>query len=341
LVVLQVEEQERILKQIEEEYLEVLEQAKARGENKIEAQVLELDARAVEDVEHMEVVDESGSPFARSVRAVRYDVKRLVKPMKLEEVAAEIRAGVDATSDDQVPFKSRQAMRALAVDIGTARTEELARLEARAEQLRGQIGAAMVLVQAAKDKLAEFKTGKEEGYNDAAAALLKAQARLDSINEEAHLTEERKLLAESMAARIHSFLLEYGPGTVVSLTPSQDGELGEVQIGQVVSIKRLGKTKSPLSQSDYVMRIATTEASAPVAFRFTQIGNVVKLGKMPSDAFAPALQRAHGMGREQRWILTGNIPRAYSDVRRFGRIIFFLPVMYSQTKTVCFIGNPN
>lgn len=321
LVVLQVEEQERILKQIEEEFLEVLDQAKARGENKLEAQIMDLDARAVEDTVYMEKSDDSGSPFTKEVRAVRYDVKRLVKPMTLAQVAEEIRTGLGVERDDQVPFAARKAMAGLAQEIGKARAEELARLAARRAELEPELATAMARVDAAKQRVKEVAGTEEE--EKAQAALLRATARVEALNEELHVADERKIVTEQSASRIHSMLLEYPPGKNVTLTAHQDNEAGDVQLGQIVSIKRLGKAKSALSASDYVVRIVTTESSAPIAFRISQLNNVVKLGAMPDGTFAPALQRAHGMGREQRWMMTGNIPRAYSDVRRFGRIVFF------------------
>lgn len=321
LVVLQVEEQERILKQIEEEFLEVLDQARARGENKLEAQIMDLDARVVEDTVYMDKSDESGSPFTKEVRAVRYDVKRLVKPMTLAQVAEEIRTGLGVERDDQVPFAARKAMSGLAQEIGKAREEELARLAARRAELEPELAAAMERVDAAKKRVKDVAGTDEE--EKAQAALLRATARVDTLQEEIQVADERKIVTEQSASRIHSILLEYPPGKDVALTVYQDDEAGDVQLGQIVSVKRLGKTKSALSASDYVVRIVTTESSAPIPFRISQLNLVVKLGKMPEGTFAPALQRAHGMGREQRWMLTGNIPRAYSDVRRFGRIVFF------------------
>ena len=88
---LPVEQQEDLYRRIEEEYLALLEQKNAAGENALEAKTFELDAVTENSIEVVPAAQDAGdSPFGEAVRVEIVDVKRLGKPYPSSEVAEKV-----------------------------------------------------------------------------------------------------------------------------------------------------------------------------------------------------------------------------------------------------------
>jgi len=84
--VLSLKDQEALYNTIEEAYNEYIDTLNKTGQNELEAQAMNLDAKTVETIPVVAQVGDSESPFSEGVNAEKVSVKRLGKPYTLQQI---------------------------------------------------------------------------------------------------------------------------------------------------------------------------------------------------------------------------------------------------------------
>lgn len=137
LPLLKVSEQERIYNLIESEYLDLIARLEAQGQSPLEAKTLDLDATPVSQAEIFVGNPASSSPFARGAMAEVMDIKRIGKPMTLDEVrkaAAESLEVAEDSSFEEVSRKGIEQARSMLSAVRGEVTDYLAAQTARGEK---------------------------------------------------------------------------------------------------------------------------------------------------------------------------------------------------------------
>jgi hypothetical protein len=109
--VLSLKDQEAVYAAMEEAYIDLLDTMTRTGQNALEAQTQDLDAKTVNSVEVQPRVSASDSPFAEGVNAEVMDVKRIGKPYTFEQVKDLIAKNAGAKAGENVTdiLRRRQA----------------------------------------------------------------------------------------------------------------------------------------------------------------------------------------------------------------------------------------
>lgn len=165
--VLRLVQQREIYDVIRDEYVQLLEQKTALGENALEAKTLPLDAKAGESVELFQGIEGNPSPFAQSAQAVEMNVKRLGKPMTTAQVltlAAES-LGLDPADHDSESIKdagtyhAERALKEVKADFDRWLDNELATYEDEAVRTR-QEGRFRIVMDKLTDAITNLSIGQ-------------------------------------------------------------------------------------------------------------------------------------------------------------------------------------
>lgn len=110
-------EQERVYAAIEEAYAELIDMLDRTGQNALEAKTLDLGAKTVKTTPILPTPNGATSAFQQGVDAHEMDVKRLGKPLTLDQIKGEIRKALGVKDDAQVAAEVRQQQQSL-LDLG-------------------------------------------------------------------------------------------------------------------------------------------------------------------------------------------------------------------------------
>jgi len=329
--VLPAAEQDSIYNRLIAGYNALIDHLNAIGENDLEAQVLELDARRISS---KEVVPRDGpSPFQAQVLEERIDAVRLNPPLPFAEMQAKVReydpaplvAGVDDAFEVEVAVIERAQEEREEAASGRRRVLEQAKqtLEAaKAAEPKGERGQS--LKKSDRLKEAERAYGKAE----------REQRQADTAFERAK--KQRIKLAEARD-KLRNALAGVPVGLPVRVEvverDQEDGGEGGVSeaatqtretYGVVTNLERAGRTKSALSPSDYVLTVYTSASTHPLQIPASRLlRGTVRVTHVDADTARKAVERERAGGREELSVLTGNLLRAYKAFGNFGRINMF------------------
>lgn len=283
-------EQEHLYELLQAEYEALIEQLEASGQNVLEAKTMPLDARTT-GVMEVRAGKEKNSPFADAVYMETIDAKRLGKPMSSEQVIATIAKALDVPVPDRNDGRGQWEKLA---QIGTQDQREIER-----EQIKAFTTFADEEVRKAK--------------KDETARSLKTK-----------FDDQQKLWTE-----LHRTLT---PGAGVILK-TESGNL----YGIVTSTEFTGRAKNPLSPSAWRTTVALADPARQISVPFSQMYTPRTKPEKPSDwdievattnsiGSMPLLDAFDDMQierREERVVVTGNIPAGYNYVGGKGQIVNF------------------
>lgn len=283
-------EQEHLYELLQAEYEALIEQLEASGQNVLEAKTMPLDARTT-GVMEVRAGKEKNSPFADAVYMETIDAKRLGKPMSSEQVIATIAKALDVPVPDRNDGRGQWEKLA---QIGTQDQREIER-----EQIKAFTTFADEEVRKAK--------------KDETARSLKTK-----------FDDQQKLWTE-----LHRTLT---PGAGVILK-TESGNL----YGIVTSTEFTGRAKNPLSPSAWRTTVALADPARQISVPFSQMYTARTKPEKPSDwdievattnsiGSMPLLDAFDDMQierREERVVVTGNIPAGYNYVGGKGQIVNF------------------
>jgi hypothetical protein len=292
-------EQEELYQNLESGYKALLEQMRAAGENALEAQTMDLQAKTINS---REVVPKKeggeGSPFAEPVSAQTMSVKRLGKPFKSDEV---INMVLSALGEKEDATKENALERLNNLNNPYSDLGKKVQQYTKIQKIEAKI------------RFEDFKKGI-----------------LDTI-EDPDKSEEERVKFDAVGDRWDDIHRALPIGTRVTLKTS-NGNL----TGIVIGIEQSGKPKNPLALSTWKAKIAVGDATRQISLPFSRLW---PNGRSPSeDNFAveyqpindwlekPAdtLERFDNQQseiREFRVMVTGNILAGYDWLGNKGRIV--------------------
>lgn len=288
LVSIDPDEVTRIYGDIESAYTDFIDALDRMGMNALEAKVLELDAKTISETEIVSASDDR-SPFGEAAYVQAFDVKRLGKPYSPAQLDEEIEA---ATNGE---------------DAGSVVADQVA-------ELRGLLGGEEKKLtdrlEAARGNLVAAKTDKQKE-----AAQQRYRSATDAIG---NLNERFAMIAammESLAAG-RAGILSSGEGDAMQ-------SFGAVSLG--INISRV--TGNPTAASNIKVRIAIADAGRELTLH---IGKFMADGgytwrEVPSrqrGSVIEAFANGQSESRENRQMITGNIPAGFAQFKR-GQIVIY------------------
>jgi hypothetical protein len=298
---LPLKDQETMYAHLESEYHALLEQMKAAGENSLEAQTMDLQAKKLDEREVVARKAEGGdSPFAAPVNLEHVSVKRLGKPFKSDEVVGKVFEGISEKAPENLTKDN-------AADL-------LANL---ADPYR-PLGAKVTKAHEAQAKEA---SGKFDDYK---------RGIIDDI-ETPERQEAERMKLDAVKDRWQDMHTTLRPGARITLKTS-NGNLA----GVVLNVTQKGKPKNPLALSTWKANVAIADATRQITVPFSRLWPDGRAD--PEDEYAievatvsdwlenhkQTLERFDSQqsdAREERYIATGNMLAAYDWLNRQGRII--------------------
>ena len=287
LPLLPIDRQADLLDQIEANYTSRLEEAKASGENLLEAQVLDLKARTLSKAEISS--GDGTSPFTRPAILQEAEVSRYAKPLNWEAVQARARkiAGIQAGEDV---------------------------MEAGRKQAEEHYNAITAALEEERKKVQAAYRAAEEAMKDADPA--DRGARLETIK--VRFTH-KQLLAEAISDRLS--LLRHRAVTVVTNDDNVQAYVVGIEAptkGNLLAPSRWGIVIAP-AEGDAMVKLPISRLMATTAGEDGYIAlepSRQTLG--PEDFAGEATER-----REKRWIVTGNLLAGFEKFDGKGQIVFF------------------
>lgn len=288
LTLLKLAEQEELLDLIATNYKALIEQLDATGENMLEAKSLDLQAR-------------------------KLDTKEL-KP----------RTGPSVFEDGVYSEWSSIKSEGKAMG-GTALVEQLAELAGEANVTEGN------RLERWGDISAKLAEGHQAKLRDLAVTVRSYNAAsIDALKDIDAQTRER----ERQNANTIRFKETYNiliPGNAVGVV----GKSGTQQVGVVLTVERTGHGKNPIGLSSWQVKVALPSSARTLTIPMSQIlppgmqRPEEYKGVQITEAFDAGSRGARleefdvasKSGREDRWIITGNLLAAYDQTNGKGQII--------------------
>lgn len=287
LVLLPPKQQAELLDRIQASYVEVLKHLDDAGENTLEAKTFDLQARPVEQV--LLQPRKGDGPFLDAVQLEKLSVKSQGRAMLPGEIAERI-AGVIGDKAQGAPLPSLQHL------------EEAGR---------------------------KWAVAKVERITQVATEWGKGKAR-DMVGDDARARFERTHAAE--ISRLKTFAQIAHPGARVTLG------MGEEDIhGIVISCDRIGKAQNPVAPGSWLVEVAVPDGKRTIALSTArlflaseakgddEIGATIKKADRGSElaSLIPRFELANKEGREDRYMVTGNILSGYDQTAGRGQLVNF------------------
>lgn len=281
LALMSIDDQRAFYQEVEANYASLIEYLDKTGQNDLQVQTLDLDARAPEDVQR--IVEGAGgdTPFGADANLGLFNIKAQGDPPTWEEVQAAVSEALGGRSPQDVVDQMIARRDALFAPYA----EQARQAVARAEQATGEAGT---------DKQAAAATD----------SLEKAKARVED---------------EARAAQTHRELLRlYLPGAVAQVTLDDQAYTGIVI--RVKDLARDNGRGNPyaLSKTQVTFMVDGGIRSITVPMtRLTGAGSIADARTRnmlsPEEAFDQAANRDE---REMRWIATGNLLAGMGELQR-------------------------
>lgn len=285
LVLLTPKEQTELLNRIQDEYKAEIERLDALGENALEAKTIDLKARQIETTP---LKDRTGEgPFKDSAQIEKMSVKAQGRAMAPAEVVEEVSKFLRVPA----PEGAEQA--------------SLAEFERR-----GRAWADQKIVEVSRRAREWIVEDVAEKSDDSKASVR---------------TRHEDLLKRWMAtARLTA------PGGRVTLRMN-DRQLQ----GIVLSVERSGKAKNPVALGAWRVKIAVPDSARTIDLPMSKLyppdttksedepGIEIVPSQVPFSGLISQLEDARREGREDRFIVTGNILAGYDAVHGRGQIVNF------------------
>ncbi|TVM31155.1 LPD38 domain-containing protein [Oceanidesulfovibrio marinus] len=302
--ILPVQEQEKLYDLIEAEYADYISALEQTGSSDLEAKTLELDARTITSMQITEGVPGSDSEFAAPAKIERVDVKLLGKSYTSDEVLEKIRGNVPEGES----FSDFQILAA------RARRQTQEKLEKAGRDFEAYVEEKIAAM--AEDDTVEVE-------NEDTGEVEEKKSRYTFEERVAKLRESLRAVAMETTEVISAIPL----GQPVQLTTPDDQQF----YGVVTNVKRRNRTENPMAPSDWEITFAVADATRQLVLptsRLTLQGGgqktmVLPMGASLGDAVGP-FDRAQKERREERLVVTGNIPAGYSAVKNRGQIVNFI-----------------
>jgi hypothetical protein len=307
LPLLSVEEQEAFYGILEEEYASFVNQQKALGNNVLEAEAVDLDARTLAQAEVIPAKAGMRSTFASGVSADVVDVKAQSKPKTQLEVINEVRTNlgleaVDAVEDHDVEATDEQS-------------------QAYASSLLEKAG------QAADKYLAQQRDKIERNIQD-------PEKRQTALNRKSRrVGKQRDQLTQLKRFRV---------GQTVRLSTDQ----GRIFYGAVSGINKRGRSldamlqdaepskgglgdTNPVAPSRWEVRVSLADSSREIPIPLSKV-NTDRIGSVEMTPVQKTMMGEDVMGqfdarqtgsREVRQVLRGNLLRAAEKYGKKGNVI--------------------
>lgn len=292
--------QEEVYGQIEDQYLKLIEELDAAGENALEAKTLDLDAKVVRSQEFIAGKGDPSNPFSAPAMLDLMDVKRTTKPPKPEFVVLDVARAmkVPGATVERYQDLSFDDMATALSDISTDSGQDV--IEDLLQKLDARIAADQKKIRGMKDEDAAKKR------------------------------QERTLATQQ---RISGFLRVAVPGTIITI---QSGDEDVPMRAVVIDVELKGKSPSASAPSNYELTVMAEDGIR----RRIEGARLYTADTMPQSAkeqnqrviapvedqhaaaeFLASLSDQSKRAREERWIITGNILAGYAE--RSGQIVNF------------------
>lgn len=294
-------EQERLFDMLVENYNSLIENLNATGQNTLEAKEMDVDGKVISSVELEPPKGTSGSPFEEAATFELIDMKRLTKPLKMEQVQEKVKEslGLDPkTPTDEFQFERGLRISAMRDELNEGWTTS-------ALDIMQRIRAAEEDLQAEQGKATEEKPNTRK--IDAAAQ------KLDGLNQLQEATNRNKEYLDQK-------LTEVTFGKTVRIE-SGTGENVSVQYGVVTNVENKKTAKNPMALSNYVWTVYTSRDSTPMKITASQMqSGAIVLGPESASVVIPDFAKNFNEGREKRGVITGNILAGYAKLGNKGTI---------------------
>ncbi|MEO1351896.1 MAG: strawberry notch C-terminal domain-containing protein [Cyanobacteria bacterium J06635_15] len=311
LPLLTVKEQEVFYELLEGEYNSFVAQQKALGDNQLEAEAVDLDARPLAQAEVISPKAGVSSAFGSGVRADMVDVKAQSKPKTQLEVVNEVRShlGIEPVkSIDAHDFEEADRL------AQTFSRDLLEKVDQAADKYLDQ--------QAVKIQRNNVDPEKRQGSLDKVKLRIQRQKdQLTKIN--------RFRLGQTVRLSTDNGRIFYGAITSIGKRGgSLDAMLNESQ-GAKDNAKVSFGDSNPVAPSKWEMRVSLTDASREIVLPLSKI-NTDRIGAvdlmpatknmMGGDIMGQFDERQVGQ-RRVRQVLRGNLLRAAEKYGKAGKII--------------------
>ena len=307
LPLLTLKEQEQFYQIFEAEYHSALEQAKALGENPLEAETLDLDARSLARMEILPTKTGINSRFADGVYVEVLDIQEQTKPKTQLEVLNEARRTLGLDPVEQAGKKDAQAVEKAA--------------SVYSKTLLSKVGQAAELYMAAQSAQIKERLSDPE----------KQQAKIDFT--QARIEKQQTALSK---------LNRYQVGQAVRMTT----EIGRTYYGVVTGVEKKGKAlddilqsgqtgdaadwdSNPVSPSKWQLKLSVADSIREVVLPLSKVNTErqgavtlmpVQQTMMGEDVYHLFDSRQSG-GREVRQGFTGNLIRAFHKYCKQGKLV--------------------
>lgn len=300
LPLLPLAKQENAYSELESGYKELLSQVEAAGENALEAKLLDLKAKPIEQTEVVAGDLSNSSQFTKSVNIVKANVARLGKPYSPKEVAQLIA--------DNVGMK---------VPEGADVTEFIRKADV---DHNSDIGRALIK---------QHENTRDEVFNAQKAYV---RSVVDEIETDTKRHSENVRLAENLSRWTDAYDL-VRPGSRVVLKGAQ----GNIT-GFVIGVSKKGDTKNPIALGSWKAVIAVADSSRRIEIPFRNIFKEGRSDESSStdieiqrtqpwyEDHAKTVGNFESMQREvreDRYIAVGNMLAAFAWTGNKGSIINF------------------
>lgn len=282
---------ERIYSEIEELYAAEIDELNRLGENPLEAQVYDWQAKEISSAV-IEAGKGSSSPFDADTVMKYLSVRRLTKPYSWDEVQDRL-----AEAQDGITGESR--VEAAAAHVGEVGTAYMHTLQDKVDALRNTWE---------KTRAEDDKADNTEG----STKTIKAKKAYDAAVKR---FDEARTSIENTLSRLSDF----EPGTAVMIGTSR-GHM----YGVILDLDASAMTNNPLALSKVAIRIAVADAARELRVplsRFTGT-DALTIEPAPADMVQFNFDSGQSSAREVRAVATGNLINAFA---RFGtgRIAFY------------------
>jgi len=285
LVLLSPQEQTDLLNRIQDEYKAEIERLDALGENALEAKTVDLRAKVLDTTT---LKDKTGEgPFLDSAQIEKVSVKAQGRAMAPGEVVEAVAKGQSITSPD------------------------------------GEAVTKMTILERSGRDWMNKKIGDVRSRSQSWIAADVA-AKSDDAKVSTKKRHDDQLTRWIQTAQV------VAPGARVTL------QLGDRQMqGIVLSVERTGKAKNPVALGAWTATVAVPDSVRTISMPFSQLfppshakggeesGAEVKVSQVPFSGIISQLEDARREGREERYIVTGNILAGYDQVHGKGQIVNF------------------
>lgn len=309
LPLLSVDEQEAFYSILEDEYTSFVKQQKALGNNILEAEAIDLDARPLAQAEVIPAMPGVQSAFGSGVQAEVIDAKAQSKPKTQLEVINEIRTGLDLD-----PVASPEENDAAGVEQAA---------QAYTEDLLGKAGQATERYLAQQTAKIEQQIADPEKQQ---TALNRASRRLDK--QQTQLTQLRRFQpGQTVRLSTENGRIFYGAISGVSKRGTSLDKILAAE-GDSETQNRLGDS-NPVAPSKWLVNVSLADSSREIPLPLSKI-NADRMGAVDMTPVQKTMMGKDVMGqfderqtgeREVRQVLRGNLLRASDKYGKEGNVV--------------------